>query len=375
MKRLVVMAVALTASIFLASDQVGGRGGRGGGGGGRSGGGFSGGAGRVGGGGVVDFGSGLGAGSVAQGGRPVGPGPGAGAGKVGGGRPSKADLGNFLDIGGPGGAGPGPGSGPSAVGDFFKQGPGASTAGPGKGIAKTPTPGGKPAQVSANRPNRVENRQQLAQQRQGRRQEIQNEFRDNCPRWDFAMDHPRWAQRRVNRPYRWATAAALTAWCGYGAGSYYDYGENIYYQDGAVYSDGQKIATAEEYAAAAEQIATNVPETKNPDWMPLGVFAITQDGQASGPTPTMFLQLNVSKEGIIAGAFQNTATNTTQPIEGMVDKQSQRAAWVISGKTRPLMEVGVFNLTKDSAPALLHFADGQTQQWLLVRLEESKVKE
>jgi hypothetical protein len=28
------------------------------------------------------------------------------------------------------------------------------------------------------------------------------------------------------------------------------------------------------------------------------------------------------------------------------------------------------NLTKDKASALLHFAGGQTQQWLLVRLEE-----
>jgi len=38
------------------------------------------------------------------------------------------------------------------------------------------------------------------------------------------------------------------------------------------------------------------------------------------------------------------------------------------------MEAGIFNLTNDSAPALLHFADGQTQQWLLVRLEEPKEK-
>jgi hypothetical protein len=34
------------------------------------------------------------------------------------------------------------------------------------------------------------------------------------------------------------------------------------------------------------------------------------------------------------------------------------------------METGIQNLTNDEAPALLHFADGQTQQWLLVRLEE-----
>ncbi len=226
--------------------------------------------------------------------------------------------------------------------------------------------------MGANRPSRVENRQQLSQNRQDRRQEIQNEFRDNHPRWDFAMEHPRWANWRVNRPYRWATAALLTGWCGYGSSSYYDYGENIYYQDDAVYSEGQQIATADQYLAAAEQIATSIPPVKDPDWMPLGVFAMTQDSKASGPTPTMFLQLNVSKEGIIAGTLQNTGTNTTQTVEGMVDKNSQRAAWVATGKSRPLMETGVFNLTKDTAPALLHFEDGQTQQWLLVRMDEPK---
>jgi hypothetical protein len=34
------------------------------------------------------------------------------------------------------------------------------------------------------------------------------------------------------------------------------------------------------------------------------------------------------------------------------------------------METGIYNLTKDDAPALLHFSDGQTQQWLMVRLDE-----
>jgi hypothetical protein len=34
------------------------------------------------------------------------------------------------------------------------------------------------------------------------------------------------------------------------------------------------------------------------------------------------------------------------------------------------VETGISNLTKDEAPALLQFAGGQTQQWLLVRMEE-----
>ena len=56
----------------------------------------------------------------------------------------------------------------------------------------------------------------------------------------------------------------------------------------------------------------------------------------------------------------------------MVDQKSQRSAWTITEKSWPVMETGISNLTQDTAPALLHFEDGQTQQWLLVRIEEPK---
>jgi hypothetical protein len=146
----------------------------------------------------------------------------------------------------------------------------------------------------------------------------------------------------------------------------------VYYQDDSVYYGNQPVASAEEYAQQAEAIATNVPDVQpaESDWMPLGVYAMTPDGQPTGAEPTMYLQLAVSKQGMISGTYQNTATNTTDAVEGMVDKQSQRAAWTAAGKTRPLMETGIVNLTQNSAPALVHFADGTTQQWLLVRLDK-----
>jgi hypothetical protein len=58
----------------------------------------------------------------------------------------------------------------------------------------------------------------------------------------------------------------------------------------------------------------------------------------------------------------------------MADKATQRVAWTVAGKIRPIMETGISNLTEDTAPALVHFADGQSQQWLMVRLEEPKSK-
>jgi hypothetical protein len=202
--------------------------------------------------------------------------------------------------------------------------------------------------------------------------------RDNHPYLNFWSNYPGWAAWRISRPYRWATWGALTGWVGYGSSepASYGYGENVYYDDGSVYYGDQPVATAEEYAQQAEQIAESAPEIapEKADWMPLGVFALTQDGQATGPDPTIFLQLAISKEGIINGTLNNSASNTTQTIEGMVDKTSQRAAWTVKGKTRPIMETGLANLTEDSAPALVHFADGQTQQWLMVRLEEPMPK-
>jgi hypothetical protein len=133
----------------------------------------------------------------------------------------------------------------------------------------------------------------------------------------------------------------------------------------------------EEYALQAESIATTAPTQKpeEAEWMSLGVFAITQDGQASGPPPTMFVQLVVSKSGMIAGTFSNQQANKSQPLEGMVDKKSQRAAWVLSGQKRPIMETGILNLTKDTAPALIHFEDGTTQQRLLVRMDEPQTEQ
>jgi hypothetical protein len=165
------------------------------------------------------------------------------------------------------------------------------------------------------------------------------------------------------------------SWCGYsGEPTSYDYGEEVYYTDDQVYSGDQPVATAEEYAEQAATIASSAPsETpEKPEWLPLGVFALTQDGQASGAEPSLYMQLAISKQGVISGTLKNTLTSKIQPLEGMADKKSQRVAWTVVGQARPIMETGLSNLTQDASPALIHFADGQTQQWLMVRIPEPK---
>ena len=171
------------------------------------------------------------------------------------------------------------------------------------------------------------------------------------------------------------TWGSVGSWCGYsGEPTSYSYGENVYYADDQVYYGDQPVATTEEYAEQAEAIATTAPSAapEQGDWLPLGVFAITQDGQASGAEPSLYMQLAISKQGVISGTLKNTLTGKVQTLEGMADKKSQRVAWVVAGQERPIMETGLSNLTQDTAPALIHFADGQTQQWLMVRIPEPK---
>ena len=226
--------------------------------------------------------------------------------------------------------------------------------------------------LSENRADRIDNREQWKGDRYERQQQVRDQFRDHHPRAAFWKDNPYWARFRWTRPYRWASWSALAGWYSWGnTGTSYSYGENIYYEDNSVYYGDEVVATADEYAQQAEAIATGAPEVaEDEEWMSLGVFAITQDGQPSGPPPSMYLQLALSRQGVIAGTLHNSQTEQTQQIEGAVDTKTQRSAWTVAGKNRPIMETGIANLTEDSGPALVHFEDGQTQQWLLVRLED-----
>jgi hypothetical protein len=242
-------------------------------------------------------------------------------------------------------------------------------------------PGEPGREFVQNLPSRIGNRDQWQDWRQDHRDDIRDFWQDNAGDYDDWFDNAWWNDNDLDLPYYpgfgyWTGAAwpALSGWVDYGWSEpvSYNYGENVYYEDDSVYYGDEVVATTEEYAQQAEAIATSVPETKpaEKDWMPLGVFAVTSDGKPTGAEPTLYLQLAVSKQGVISGTLQNTGTGAVQTIEGMVDKASQRAAWTATGKSRPLMETGVINLTQDTTPALVHFADGTTQQWLLVRVNE-----
>ncbi len=171
--------------------------------------------------------------------------------------------------------------------------------------------------------------------------------------------------------------AGITGWVAYAWSQpiYYDYGGNVYYEDNHVYIDGNDVGTEEEYAAQVAAVASSVPEDaggEDMEWLPLGVYALVEESQEE---PTMYLQLAVSKDGVIGGSYTNTVTDSVENVQGMVDKKSQRAAWTIGDNQSTVLETGVYNLTQKETPVLVHFGEGQTQQWLMVRLDEPAEEE
>lgn len=176
------------------------------------------------------------------------------------------------------------------------------------------------------------------------------------------------------------TVSAIMPW-NWGEGQYYDYGSGgSSYYDGTTVMAGGEAIPVNEYAQQAEDIALGVPDTDtessdtaDENWLPLGVFAIAQEGKKSA-TPTMFMQLAIRNDGVVAGTYQNKASGETAALEGMVDQDSQRAAWTFSGKSSPIIETGMQNLTMNETQILVHFDGGRTETYLMVRVENPEAK-
>jgi hypothetical protein len=184
--------------------------------------------------------------------------------------------------------------------------------------------------------------------------------------------------------YWWTVPAwgAVTAWWNWGTYPqsawsqpvYYDYGDggNVTYQDNSVYIGGEEIASADDYAMSAADLATVAPPADEAtaeaaEWLPLGTFAVVGDEQETDPSRTV--QLAVSKEGIISGTLYNTQTDDAQSVQGQVDKETQRVAMRLANSDTIVIETGIYNLTQDQAPILVHFGTDKVETWLLVRLE------
>jgi hypothetical protein len=164
----------------------------------------------------------------------------------------------------------------------------------------------------------------------------------------------------------------LWVWLGYPTGEpvYYDYGTNVVTQDNSVYVNGEDAGTTSQYSQQAQALAqagTGQAAAASQQWMPLGVFAVSNGQQT---TATNTLQLAVNKQGILRGNYTDTTTNKTQIVQGSVDKQTERAAWTVGNDSQTVYETGIYNLTMDQTPVIVHLANDKTEQWSLVRLEQ-----
>jgi hypothetical protein len=160
----------------------------------------------------------------------------------------------------------------------------------------------------------------------------------------------------------------------------YDPGTTVVYEGDNYYVNGQASGTATEARQAAAQLATPaVQEIPIPDppaegqpqnWLPLGVWALTQQEQGDA---NMFMQLSVDKDGTVGGAYKNVMTGDELPVIGQLDKKSQRIAWHVGDVTQTVYETGFSNLENDVASVFVHFGQASTQTWLLVRLPSPEI--
>ncbi len=188
------------------------------------------------------------------------------------------------------------------------------------------------------------------------------------PSWHY---HTRYPGRPWSYWWRPATWVGCTAWVlgSWAQPFYFDYGANVIYRDNYVYINDVQVDSAQDYADEALQLASMPPpaDPQDIEWMPLGTFALASSKDAQGAD--LILQLAISKEGLISGTFFNQATDKTVAVEGRVDASTQRVAIHNPDNPDVVLETGLYNLTQDQTPVLVHFGTLRTQTWFLVRLD------
>jgi hypothetical protein len=94
--------------------------------------------------------------------------------------------------------------------------------------------------------------------------------------------------------------------------------------------------------------------------------------KAGQKSSDLVLQLAVNKDGVIRGNYTDGVGGKPNLVQGSVDKQTQRVAFTVGDNASTVVETGLYNLTKDEAPCLIHYGKDRTEQWLLVRLQQNQ---
>ncbi|MGI9244960.1 MAG: hypothetical protein ACR2RV_29425 [Verrucomicrobiales bacterium] len=211
--------------------------------------------------------------------------------------------------------------------------------------------------------------------------------------WDTCWWRPRLVVYNNYSPW-WSWRPVAWASVGYFFGQalapkpvVYDPGTTVIYEGDTIYVNGKSAGDATQYRrntiALANPRLDEIPVPEPPqydeggeefvddpdrpqgDWLPVGVWALTQEEQGDA---TMFFQLSIDKDGIVGGAFKNVMTGDEQPVVGQLDFESQRVAWHIGDVTETVYETGLSNLENDVASVFVYFGEEKTQTWLIVRM-------
>ncbi len=209
--------------------------------------------------------------------------------------------------------------------------------------------------------------------------------RNNFYNGHYNCFNPGWYNRHPGAWYAagWA-AGSLWNYCTWGScigylgyptdtpAVYYNYGDNVTYQDDNVYYGGQVYATQADYATQAAQIAavgTQAKPAEDDKWQSLGVFAMTRGDET---TSDNIFQLALNQNGIVRGNYYNAKLDTSTPVLGSLDKKTQRLAWYIQGKPENVCETGLYNLTQTETTMLVHLGKDRTEQYNLFRVQQNK---
>jgi flagellar hook protein FlgE len=203
----------------------------------------------------------------------------------------------------------------------------------------------------------------------------------------------------------------------------YYYGNNIVYRNGFVYVNGVPYVSAAEYYRQAARLAqsTNViiketvreiaeqpvvpilapdlsdheinngtnnksgnkkvqqtaakpvDDDSEKNWLPMGTFTIL-DANGNEKKGNIF-QFAVNKNGQIRGNYFNEETEKIRQIVGAVDSKSQRVAFRFTDEEKTVFECGLWNLTQDSLPLLVHYDEKDSEQLTLIRLKKPETDE
>jgi hypothetical protein len=101
-------------------------------------------------------------------------------------------------------------------------------------------------------------------------------------------------------------------------------------------------------------------------WLPLGTYAVVR-GNRGGPT--QMLQLAVNKAGAVSGASFDLEKGLSVPVQGSIDRATQRVAIHWADNSGLAAETGIYNLGRDKTSMLMRQGNGKPQLCSLVRLQ------